>query len=222
MPATRTPRPLATAVAATLSLLAALSAAAALPARAAETTYKVDPDHTFPSFEADHLGGLSVWRGKFNRSSGQITLDKAAGTGSVDVSVDVASIDFGQQQLNEMAQGETLFESAKYPKAGYRGRLVGFEDGRPSRVEGEFTLRGVTRPLALEIRSFKCMPHPMYKREVCGADAVGSFQRDDYGMAAGKDYGFDMTVDLRIQIEAIQVEAIEVEAKPASAPVARR
>lgn len=186
-----------------LSLAIVLALAAAVPARAAETTYRVDPDHTFPSFEADHMGGLSTWRGKFNRSSGHVTLDKAAGTGRVEVRVDVASIDFGQAQLNEMARGETLFDAAKYPEAVYRGRLAGFEGGQPGRVEGEFTLRGITLPLDLEIRSFKCMPHPMYKREVCGADAVGSFQRDAYGMAAGKDYGFDMTVALRIQVEAI-------------------
>lgn len=203
MNAIRPTRPLPIAIATALSLTATLALAAAFPVRAAGTTYKVDPDHTFPSFEADHLGGLSLWRGKFNRSSGSIVLDRAAGTGSVDVRVDVASVDFGHQQLNEMAQGETLFETAKYPEAVYRGRLAGFEEGRPSRVEGEFTLRGVTRPLTLEIRSFKCMPHPVYKREVCGADAAGTFQRDAYGMDAGKDYGFDMAVRLRIQVEAI-------------------
>lgn len=202
MNAIRPTRPLPIAIAAALSLTATLALAAAFPVRAAGTTYKVDPDHTFPSFEADHMG-LSTWRGKFNRSSGSIVLDKATGTGSVDVRVDVASVDFGHQQLNEMAQGETLFETEKYPEARYRGRLAGFADGKPGRVEGEFTLHGVTRPLTLEVRSFKCMPHPMYKREVCGADAVGTFQRDAYGMDAGKEYGFDMAVQLRIQVEAI-------------------
>lgn len=190
----------------------ALAACIALPAVAAETTYRIDPEHTFPSFETDHMGGLSIWRGKFNKTEGTITLDKAAGSGSVDVRVDVASADFGLDALNKEAQGATLFESDKYPEARYRGRLSGFRDGKPTEVAGELTLHGVTRPLTLEIASFKCMPHPMFKREVCGADASASFERDDYGMAAGKDYGFDMTVELRIQVEAI------AEAKPEAKP----
>ena len=74
-------------------------------------------------------------------------------------------------------------------------------------MEGELSLRGVTRPLALEINSFKCMPHPLHRRELCGADAVATFQRDAFGIDAGKDYGFDMTVTLRIQAEAVAVDA---------------
>ena len=196
-------------------LLAALVAAAgfaSLPADAADTTYKIDPDHTYPSFEADHMG-LSVWRGKFNRSEGSVVLDKAAGTGSVDVRIDIASADFGNDQLNEYAQGDTLFQASKYPQATYRGRLAGFTDGKPTEVVGEFSLRGVTRPLTLKILSFKCMPHMLYKREVCGADAEGTFERDQFGISAGKDHGLDMTVKLRIQVEAI------AEAPPAQAAV---
>lgn len=186
-------------------LLAALVAAAgfaSLPADAASTTYRIDPDHTYPSFEADHMG-LSVWRGKFNRSEGRIVLDKAAGTGSVEVRIDIASADFGNERLNEYAQGDTLFQASKYPQATYRGRLTAFSDGKPGEVVGEFTLHGVTRPLTLKILSFKCMPHMLYKREVCGADAEGTFQRDQFGITAGKKEGLDMAVKLRIQVEAI-------------------
>ena len=189
-------------------LLPALLAALALspPATAAETTYDLDPAHTFPSFEADHLGGLSVWRGKFNRSGGSVTLDREAGTGQLDVVVDTASVDFGLDAMDEHARGEGLLDVAQWPQARYTGRLVDFVDGRPTRVEGELTLRGVTRPLALEVRSFKCMPHPLHGRELCGADALATFQRDDFGIDAGKDYGFDMAVTLRIQVEAVARE----------------
>ena len=186
-----------------LCLLAWLSLTTA---SAAEVTYQLDPNHTYPSFEADHLGGLSVWRGKFNHSSGTVTLDKAGGSGTVNVVVDMKSADFGQNQLNEKAQGAELFDAAKYPQAIYKGRLAGFVDGRPTRVDGTLTLHGVTRPLTLKINSFKCMPHPMLKREVCGADALATFQRDAFGMDAGKPYGFSMAVTLRIQVEAIAVE----------------
>lgn len=187
-----------------LGLLALLSLTAA---NAVEVKYQLDPDHTYPSFEADHLGGLSVWRGKFNRSRGTATLDKAAGTGTVEVVVDMKSADFGQDQLNKGAQGKELFESDKYPTAIYRGKLANFVNGAPTEAVGQLTLHGVTRPLTLKIDSFKCMPHPMLKREVCGADALATFQRDAFGMEAGKPYGFSMAVTLRIQVEAIAVPA---------------
>lgn len=188
----------------TRCLLAVLAASLSATAAAATSTYQIDPDHTYPSFEADHFGGLSTWRGKFNRTSGTITLDKAAGKGRVEIVVDMASADFGQEALNKVAQGKDLFETDKFPQASYEGTLAGFVDGKPTRVVGDLTLHGVTRPLVLKIESFKCMPHPMFKREVCGADALATFERDDFGMATGKDYGFDMEVTLRIQVEAIQ------------------
>lgn len=189
-----------------LLLTTALMVISSGAASAATVTYKIDPDHTFPSFEADHLGGLSVWRGKFNRTSGTVTLEKAAGSGTVDVNIDMSSADFGLDKLNEAAQGKELFETKKYPQATYTGRLADFRDGKPTRAVGKLTLHGVTRPVELQIKSFKCMPHPMLKREVCGADALAAIQRDSFGMDAGKDYGFDMGVTLRIQVEAIQSE----------------
>jgi polyisoprenoid-binding protein YceI len=186
-------------------LLISLSTAAALPALAAaqSLTYRIDPDHTYPSFEADHMGGLSVWRGKLNKSSGSVTLDKTAGKGTVAVDIDPASIDFGQAKLHEWALGKDFFETAKFPKASYKGTLEDFRNGAPTRVVGELTLHGVTQPVELKVDSFKCMPHPMLKREVCGADATGHFDRSKFGLGAGKDYGFNMDVALRIQIEAI-------------------
>src|SRR5712672_4592991 len=87
---------------------------------AAPVKYNVDPNHTYPSFEADHLGGLSVWRGKFDKSSGTIVLDKEKTTGTVDVTVDAASIDFGHQKLNEHAKSPEMFDVSKFPTATYK------------------------------------------------------------------------------------------------------
>ena len=125
------------------SILAFLLAAAsaAVPALAGEVEYEIDPTHTFPSFEADHMG-ISFWRGKFNASRGRIALDREAGTGTVEVEIDVASIDFGLDAMNEVALGPTLFDAANWPLATYRGTLAGFADGAPTRVEGELTLQG--------------------------------------------------------------------------------
>lgn len=170
---------------------------------AAPATYVIDPDHSYPSFEASHMG-VSVWRGKFNKTTGKITLDKSAATGTVQVMVDVGSIDFGLDALNVEATKETMFDAAKYPQAVYKGVLADFKDGMPTRVMGDLTLHGVTRPLELKINSFKCIPHPMLKRELCGADASATFQRDAFGIDSGKEYGFSMDVTLRIQIEALQ------------------
>ena len=165
--------------------------------------YDVDPDHTHPSFEADHFGGLSVWRGLFKTSHGTIVLDKAAGTGTVDITVDVKSATVGQDKVDEVMAGPQLFDVAKYPEAHYTGKLGGFVDGAPTTVTGTLTLHGVTKPVDLKILSFKCMPHPLYKREVCGADSLAVIQRDDFGIDSGKSYGFSMATTLRIQVEAI-------------------
>ncbi|HKP67116.1 MAG TPA: YceI family protein [Casimicrobiaceae bacterium] len=187
------------------NLLIAAASLLAFASGATATEYKVDPDHTFPSFVADHMG-LDHWRGKFNSTSGTILLDKAKGEGTVELAIDPASIDYGLDKLNDWAKGPKLLDVAKFPHATYKGRLTGFHDGVPSRVEGELTLHGVTKPVALDIAMFKCIPHPLLKRELCGAQAKGNIRRDEFGLDAGKEYGFDMNVALEIQVEAIAVE----------------
>lgn len=184
------------------ALAAAMLTLAAGYAVADPVTYRIDPAHTYPSFEADHFGGLSVWRGKFDRSSGTIVLDKQKGTGTVDVTVDTSSIDFGMPKLNEHAKSAEMFDVAKYPSATFKGTLVGFKDGAPTQVQGDFTLHGVTHPLTLTIKQFLCKPNPMDKKEHCGADAAATFNRADYGISYGDKYGFKMDVKLAIQVEA--------------------
>ena len=150
--------------------------------------------------------GLSFWRGKFNRSSGSIVLDRTAGSGSVDIGVDIASIDFGHDDMNTHARSSEMFDAGKYPQATYKGRFADFVDGAPTRVIGELTLHGMTRPLDLRIDRFKCTQHPMLKRELCGANATATLSRSEFGIDAGKDYGFDMQVALRVQVEALGPE----------------
>ncbi|WP_431104024.1 YceI family protein [Roseateles noduli] len=177
----------------------------AVAAQAAPVTYDIDPSHTYPSFEADHMG-MSHWRGKLNKSAGTIVYDKATGAGSVDVKMDLASIDFGLDAMNAWATGDKFFNVEKNPSATFKGRFDGAKGGVPTQVVGELTLNGKTRPLTLTIHQLKCMPHPMLKRDFCGADASGSFNREEFGLAAGKDYGFKMDVALRIQVEAVAKE----------------
>lgn len=185
-----------------LALTAVLSCSCAW---AQVTKYTIDPAHTYPSFEADHMG-ISMWRGKLNRTTGSVRLDRAAGRGEIEVVMDLASVDFGLDKMNEWATSDQFFDVVRHPTATYRGRLLEFRDGKPGRVEGTLTLHGVTKPLDLRIHAFKCIPHPLVKRELCGADASASFNRDEFGLAAGKDYGFRMDVALRIQVEALADE----------------
>lgn len=184
---------------ATLGMLVAAGAAAAAPA-----TYDVDPAHTYPAFEADHMGGLSLWRGKFNSTSGKVVLDTAAKTGEVDISVDVASVDFGHDKMNEHARSAEIFDAAKFPKATFKGKVSKWKGDAPAEIDGQFTLKGVTHPLKLTVNSFLCKPNPMSRKETCGADASATFQRDAFGVDYGKNFGFKMDTKLLISIEAVK------------------
>jgi len=172
---------------------------------AAPVGYTIDPEHTYPSFEADHMG-LSIWRGKFNKTSGRVTMDKAAGTGTVEVAIETASIDFGHAKLDEYLKSPDQLDAAKYPTITYKGKLERFVNGAPTAVSGELTLHGKTRPVALKINLFKCIAHPLFKRELCGADAFGTFDRSEFGLDYAPQWGFKPEVTLRIQVEALAEE----------------
>ncbi len=166
-------------------------------------TFDIDPTHTYPTFEADHMGGLSLWRGKINSSKGVIKFDGEAQSGSVDVVMDMTTIDFGLDEMNEHAMSDDMFDVENYPTASYVGDLV-FENGEPSEVSGKLTLHGVTKPVSLKINSFKCMFHPMKLKKACGADAEGNLKRDDFGVDYAKAFGFNMDVKLRISVEGFK------------------
>jgi len=188
-----------------VAFFVALSAAVALGAGTAlaePVTYTIDPGHTYPSFEADHMGGLSILRGKFNSSSGTIVYDRAAKTGTVEVTIDASSIDFGHDKLNDHARGPDMFDVEKFPTATFKGKLTSFNGETPGAVEGELTLKGTTRPVTLTIHQFLCKPHPFTQKEVCGADASTTINRDEFGIDYGKQMGFRQEVTLRIQVEA--------------------
>lgn len=166
-------------------------------------TYTIDPSHTYPSFEADHMG-ISVWRGKFNKSSGKIALDRAAKTGSMDITIDINSINFGMADMDKHAKSKDIFNVEKFPTAVYKGTSIQFNGDTPVAVLGELSLMGVTKPVTLTINKFKCIMHPMYKKEACGADATAEFKRTDFGLDYGIAYGFAPDVKLSIQVEAIK------------------
>ena len=187
-------------------MLASLLVSAGGLASAAPVTYTLDPGHTYPSFEADHMGGLSTWRGKINENSGKVVLDRAAKTGTIEVTMKMATIDFGHDKMNEHAVGAEIFDAAKFPTATYKGKFTKFNGDVPAEVQGDLTLHGVTKPVTLQINKFLCKEHPVLKREVCGADASGSLKRSDFGVNFGEAYGFNMDVKLQIQVEGVKAE----------------
>jgi len=186
-------------------LLTAAIAGTAVPAVAAPDNYTVDPAHTYPSIEFSHMG-LSVWRGKFNKTSGKVVLDRAARSGTVEVSIDVSSINFGLAAMDEKARSDDFFDTDKFPTATYKGK-INFAGDKPKTVDGQITIRGVSRPATLNIELFNCMPHPMLKKEVCGADAEGEINWSEYGMKLSQyGQGDAGKVHLRIQVEALKDE----------------
>lgn len=182
---------------------AALAASMSVAAFAADT-YQLDPNHTYPSFAADHFGGLSVWRGKFTKATGTVVLDRQAKTGSVEVTIDPSSVDTGNAKLDDHLKGNEFLDAEKFPEAVYKGTQIKFQGDKPVEVIGALTLHGVTKPLNLKIESFKCMQHPMLKREVCGVEARAKFDRSEFGLDMGKQYGFKMETALQIQAEGVK------------------
>ena len=185
------------------TLLSLATVALAPGAHAAPERYAIDPDHTYPSLEFPHMG-ISVWRGKFNKTRGSVVLDRAARSGEVDVTVEAASIDFGHRVMNEVALGADWLNVEMHPTLRYIGALR-YEGDTPVAVDGKLTFLGVVRPLELKIHAFKCIRHPLFRREVCGADASGTLDRAEFGLKQGTEGGAGRTT-LRIQVEALKQE----------------
>lgn len=161
----------------------ALAALVAAPALAADT-YKIDAFHTFPSFEVNHLG-FSTQRGRFDKTTGTVTLDTAAKKGSIDLTIDVSSLNMGFAVWNEHMAADGFFNTAKFPTITFKSNTLIFDGDKVVGAEGDFTLLGVTKPIKLAVSNFKCGANPMNKKEMCGADISTTIKRSDFGMTKG-------------------------------------
>jgi len=184
-----------------LALVFALSALSAA-AVAAPETYNIDPDHTAARFEYSHLG-YSNQLHRFDRTSGKIVLDRAAHTASVDVTIDAKSVNTGLAILNQVIQGEAYFDTAAHPTISFKSSKVRFEGDKPVAVEGNLTMKGVTRPVTLTVASFHAMPNPFVKKDAIGANAVAKIKRSDYNMGKSAPAVSD-EVTLSIAVEAFK------------------
>jgi polyisoprenoid-binding protein YceI len=181
------------------ALLLTITASAAL---AAPETYVLDGSHTYPRFSYSHLG-FSTQLSRFNTTTGKVVFDKAAKTGSVDVEIDAKSVDTGSTLFNQHIQGEDFLDTAKYPKAIFKSTNVVFEGDKPVKIEGNLTIKGVTKAVTLTVTSFQAMPHPMQKKDAIGANAYTTIKRSEFN--AGKyapNVGDEVRID--IAIEAIK------------------
>jgi polyisoprenoid-binding protein YceI len=163
------------------SLSILFAALCASPAYATDS-YTIDPTHTWPMFEVNHLG-YSTQRGRFNKSSGKITLDVAAKQGSVDIIIDTESLDMGFAKWDEHMKGEEFFNVTQYPSIRFISDKLIFDGDKVVGAEGKFTLLGTTRPLTLRVENFHCAPFPLTRKMHCGADISATISRTQFGMA---------------------------------------
>ena len=179
-----------------------LASAVAAPALAAPETFVVDGTHTFPRFSYNHFG-YSTQLSRFDKTSGKVVFDKVAKTGSVDIVIDTKSVNTGYTTFNDHIQGEDFLDTAKFPTATFKSTKVIFEGDKPAKVEGNLTLKGVTKPVTLTVTSFQAMPHPMLKKDAIGANAYTVVKRSEFN--AGK-YAPNVGDEVRIDIglEAIK------------------
>ena len=180
----------------------AVMAALVAPAFAAPETFVIDTTHTAPRFEYTHLG-YSTQVQRFDKTSGKIVLDRAAKTGSVDVVIDAKSVNTGYALFNEHIQNEDFFSTANYPTITFKSTGVKFEGDKPVSVDGNLTIKGVTKPVTLSVTSFQAMPHPMLKKDAIGANATARIKRSDFNMGKNAPYVSD-EVTLSISVEAIK------------------
>jgi len=187
-----------------MNKLIALAFAASLSsaAYAAPETYVIDTNHSKPRFEYSHFG-YSTQLSRFDTVKGTVTLDRAAKTGAIDVEIDAKSVDTGYALFNEHIQGEDFFDTAKYPTITFKSNKVKFDGDKVVAVEGNLTVKGITKPVTLTVTSMLCMPHPMVKKDACGANATAQVKRSDFNMAKYVPYVGD-EVTLSIPVEAIK------------------
>lgn len=179
--------------------VAALAAALATPAFAAPATYAIDPTHTYPRFSYSHLG-LSTQLSRFNKTTGTVVLDTAARTASVDIVIDMTSVDTGYATFNEHIQSPDFFDTAQFPTATFKSTRVDFDGDKPAAIHGDLTIKGITRPVTLTVSNFVSMLHPMLKKDAIGADASVVVKRSDFN--AGKyapAVSDEVTIDIALE-----------------------
>ena len=167
--------------------------AAPLAAVAQVENYVVDPFHTVPYFEVDHLQTATM-RGRFDRATGKFSIDRAAKSASVELEIPTATVNTGDtdragrpRTRDEHLRGADFFNVQEFPTMTFKSTKVVFKGEDPASIEGNLTLLGVTKPVTLHIDRWKCGPdmRTQGKRYQCGGNASGAFRRSEFGMKYG-------------------------------------
>ena len=185
-----------------LSLLAA-AAVLSTAGIAQAADYAIDPTHTFATFEIGHFG-TTTNRARFDKKEGQVSFDRAAKTGKVDISIDIASVNSGTAMFDKHLASAEILNAEKFPKAQFVSSKFVFSGDKVSAVEGNLTIAGKTQPVTLKATQFNCYDSPMLKREVCGGDFEATIDRTAFGVNYGIDWGFPKNVRLVLQVEAVK------------------
>jgi polyisoprenoid-binding protein YceI len=144
--------------------------------------YERDPDHTFAWFEFNHLG-YSTQRDRFDKVDATITLDLDNQVGSVDVSIDVQSISTGSLLFDQVLRSDMFFDAERFPVITFKSSRLNFgKFDDVTAVEGNLTVKGITRPVTLTVTHFKCMMHPMLRKPACGLNATGKVKRSEFNL----------------------------------------
>ncbi len=168
---------------------------------ASADSYTIDPSHTYPNFTINHLG-FSTMHGRFGKTSGTLNLDQAKGTGSVEIVVDMASVDTGFKKRDDHLRGPDFFNIKEFPTMTFKSTKVAFK-GKGAVVTGKLTIKGVTKTVQLDVASINCGVHPFNKKHVCGFDATTSIKRSDFGIKYGLPAIGD-EMNIQIEVEAVK------------------
>lgn len=187
-----------------IALATAVTALMSAPVMADPVTYTVDDSHTFADFSYNHMG-LSQQLNTFDNASGTVVLDLDAKTGEVDITIDTKSVNTGHEGFNGHIQGEEFLDTEQFPTATFKSTKVVFEGDTPTAVEGDLTIKGITKPITFEITQFNAMPHPMLKKPAMGANATANILRSDFN-ADKFAPGVSDEVTLTLSVEAIAAD----------------
>lgn len=186
-----------------VALRVGLATVLAVSAQAHPADLTLDPTHTFARFEIDHFGATTN-RGRFDRVHGTVFLDRIAGVGRVDVTIEVGSVNTGTAAFDRQLLGPDLLDAERYPVARFVSERFDFSNGRVQEVQGQLTLRGQTRPVTFRALKFSCYNSLVFKRTVCGGEFEAVVDRTDFGVDYLVRFGVPAEVRLLAQIEAIQ------------------
>ena len=177
--------------------------------------WKIDTVHSHVSFSVKHMMVTTV-RGKFNSYRGSVRLDPKDFTrSSFEGEIDVASIDTGNADRDNHLRTNDFFDAADHPKITFKSTAIEPKGDGEYLVRGDITIRGVTRPIALDVEYRGTSKSP-YGQTLAGIGVTGSLDRKDFGVSfnAPLETG-GVVVGEKVKLE-LDIEAIQVDEKAAA------